>query len=362
MLINKFNITFPEKINDTECYKFISKIIGTEISRLSKPCYYPKLTIYYQDLQEITKFDDLMIKKFRDTVLDRYSKFAIFNDKYNVLLLMGIMYFSAKRKFEIAKLFYLFLAIKHYSNVFHKHFKLFCKDELFTMALEKVSHKHLYKTKGGVSPTITYLAEDEFRRYKPILSKPTKDIKDAELVSLIYSLRTRVSQSVKSFAEQYYKLYQTGEGIKKSEDEGEDEGENQALLISDKYSMIMCTYGQIDKAALEKAIIQSGIRKDIALTIVTQMSNPDYREKIRFIINLIGRVEKITNICVESGRGRLIRKITSGVRVDKYSVKDEISELLHSLDSGHQLRTIYEPQLIIFFCHYLTLFLKSRIC
>jgi hypothetical protein len=360
MLLRNFTMSYPEKVDEVACHRYISKVVGAEYSRLTKPCYYPKLTIYFQDIQEITGFTNEHIETFKKGILDPYSKYVIYNDKYTVLILMCILYFFVVKKLDTAKLFYQFLAIKFYSSRFHIHFK-FCKDDLFVMALEQLSHKHLFKVKGGVGSAIDYIYRTEYEKYQYTLSKPVKNISDKELVAMVYSLRTRIAQSVRSFAEVYYKIFEKGEGIKKTKEE-EEEGESGSALAADKYSMIICTYGQIDKLALGQAISQSGIMKGPAVSIVTQFSTSENREKLRFIITLITRIEKITNICTETGRNRIIRKIISDVKFNNYSVKEEIKDLIYSLDSGYQFRTLHVPQLVMFFCHYLTLFLKYRIC
>ena len=127
--------------------------------------------------------------------------------------------------------------------------------------------------------------------------------------------------------------------------------------------MTMCTFGQIDKGALSKAIISSRLRKDLSISIVSQLSVSEYKDKIRFIIILMSRLGELKSVCKETERLRLIRRINSNYKIGgRYIIKNEIKDLLYSLESGYQLKNIYDVQLINFFNHYITLFIGSRIC
>ena len=86
-------------------------------------------------------------------------------------------------------------------------------------------------------------------------------------------------------------------------------------LTADKISMTICTYGQIDKTALKEAIIKSRIRKDLAISIVSQVSMAEYKDKVRFIIILMSRLGDLKNVCIEEKRGKLLRKINSKVKI-----------------------------------------------
>lgn len=344
-------------VNDSNVYRYISKILGNEIVSISKPCYYPKLIKYFKDLQRITNIDQSKIKKFKSNISKKYSSFNIYTDNYTVMLIISILYYSQKKKYEIAKLFFNFLAIKFYSSRLHLHLSKFCSEDLWIIALNNLSPRHLFKVQKGISNSLMYMANAEYNKFKNILSNP--DIDDKELVRIIYGLRTRLAQSVRSFSEMYYKLYKE-KSTKKTDEDGEISG---TQLIADKYSMLICVYGQIDKIALSKSIISSGLRKDLAVSMITQLTNPEYKDQLRFIMILLGRLANIKNICVEKSRNKVIRKIGSKSKIaGKYTIKDEILKLLYSLNIGYQLKTIYSAQLVNFFSNYITIFLRNRIC
>lgn len=346
----------PEE--DSKVYRYISRILGIELAEVSKPCYKPKVVKYFSDLQHILGIDDDKIKEFVSGIVVPYPHiFKIYKDKFTVLLLIATIYYTRKGKPEIAETFFTFLNLKFYSSRIHKHFQKFCSGDLWILTLDKLSPKHLFRTQKGISSSILYIAEFDYKKNKEKLKSPK--LQDKILGDIVYGLRTKIAQSVRSFAQLYYKLYEAG-ATKTGVEEDEIGG---VKLVADKISMTMCTFGQIDKGALSKAIISSRLRKDLSISIVSQLSVSEYKDKIRFIIILMSRLGDLKSVCKEPERLRLIRRINSNFKIGgRYLLKNEIKDLLYSLESGYQLKNLYDIQLINFFSHYLTLFIGSRIC
>lgn len=346
-----------EPRSDSEVYRYLSKIVGTEISEVTKPCYVPKLIKYYSDLQRYTGITDDTIKTFRSGISTEFNKFNIYNEKYTVLLIIAVLHYMRLKKPEIAKTFFKLLTLKFYTSRLHIHFSKFCNPDLWILSLDRLSPKHLFKVHNGIANAIFYVSDFDFNKNKNRLGD--KNIRDRDLVLIIYGLRTKIAQSMKSFAEAYYYIYNNKTTSSKA-DTDEFAG---AQLTADKISMTMCTYGQIDKIALKEAIIKSKLRKDLAMSIISQISVAEYKDKVRFLILLISRLSDLKNVCIDSKRNKLIRKINSQTKIaNKYSVREEIKNLMYSLESGYQLKTIYDSQLVMFFGYYLATFLRNRIC
>jgi len=346
----------PEE--DSKVYRYISRILGEELSEISKPCYKPKVIKYFSDLQHILDINNDKIETFISGIIVPYPHiFKIYKDKFTVLLLIATIYYIRKEKPEIAKAFFTFLALKFYSSRVHKHFQKFCSGDLWILTLDRLSPKHLFRTQKGIPSSLLYISEFDFNKNKEKIK--SQKLRDKELGDIVYGLRTKIAQSVRSFAQLYYKIYEDSSSRTVSE---EDELGG-AKLIADKISMTICTFGQIDKGALSKAIINSRLRKDLSISIISQLSASEYKDKIRFIIILISRLGDLKSVCKDTDRLKLIRRINSNFKIGgKYILKNEIKELLYSLESGYQLKNLYDIQLINFFSHYITLFIGSRIC
>lgn len=351
----KFDFKKIKPENESKIYREMNKIIGAELSNISKACYLPKINRYFSDLQKQTGVTDELIKEFKVNIAPKYKSFNLYQDKITIMLMLNVVYYLRKNKKDMAHSFFRVLGIKFYSSMMHRLFPKFCNEELWVMGIDSLSPKHLFKVKNGTGNAVMYISDTDFEKRHRVLKSPRID--DTDLVAAVYGLRTRISQSSRSFAEAYYRIQK-----EKQKPASEDEV-SAAQLIAEKYSMLICTYGQVDKSALSRAIIHSGVRKDLAISIISEMSVSDYRNKIKYILILLGRLENFKTVCTEQGRNKMIRKVLSNVKVlKKYSVKEEIKNLLFELPSGYQIRTVYDTQLVNFFMNYITLFIQNRIC
>ncbi len=359
-------IIIPNKnIDWLKTNKYISNIIGHILLDMSKPCSLISLTEYKKDLLRLTGIDENDIKSFKLKLDKKYSNFQILNDELTLTIVILLLLAIRDRNKDNIKLLYQFLSVRFYSNRIYTHFpKKFCSSELWSLALDQVSAKHLFRSKTGISNAILFISDEELKRNSKIIEKPISMISDREVIEvIIYSLRTRIAQSVRSFAEVYYQLSKKYHDLTPSSEEGEEIKKRNIDTVSEKISMIMCTYGIVDKLALSESIAKSSIRKDIAISIISEISTPERKEEINFIIILIDKLESIKNICIELKRNKILRKIYDDVKIsNKYSIKEKMESLLYSLEIKNQLRTIYTPQLISFLSNYITLYLRNRIC
>jgi predicted secreted protein len=300
--------------------------------------------------ESLALFKAQMDKEFR-------NGYAMLNDQYTIMLIMGMLYMSRQKRRETAKLLYTFIALKFYSSLVHISFPKFCSDELWKLTLTKVSPKHLFREKNGVPNALLHIIEMLYKRYEPVLSG--KEIREKDLVRVIYDLRHRLSQSLKSFAEAYYDLQKKGGFLKTS---GEEDENADVQLISDKISMSICTFGQVDDVALNIAIAKSGINRDIGTSTILEISSVNYKDRMRFILILMGRTGNIKLLCTESGRNSFVRKMETGLKIGKYSAREEILSMLYSTELGYRLKSIYTTQLVVFFSHYMAFYIKGKIC
>ncbi|MCK5021112.1 MAG: hypothetical protein KAS32_29145 [Candidatus Peribacteraceae bacterium] len=352
----KFDFDKIKPENESKTYRELTKIIGAELSNISKACYLPKINRYFSDLQKQTGVSDELIKEFKKNINPKYKSFNLYQDKITIMLMLNVVYYLRHKKENLARAFFRILGIKFYSSILHRFFPKFCSEELWIMALDSLSPKHLFKIHKGTGGSVMYISDFDFNKRMNDLKNLKLDDKD--LVMAVYGLRTKIFQSSRSFAESYYRIQKEKQKPSATEDDV-----SAAQLIAEKYSMLICTYGQIDKLALSKAIINSGVRKDLAITIVSEMASSENRNKLKYILILLGRIENFKVVCNEQGRNKLVRQVLSDVKVlKKYSVKEEIKGLMYELPSGYQMRTIYDTQLVNFFMNYITIFIQNRIC
>jgi hypothetical protein len=346
---------------DRYFYRYVARIVATELSSISSPCYYPKLIKYWKELYNITNFDFNELERFKKTISPEYRSFDIFMDKQNIFLYICLIHFSKKNMKEYMNLLYQFITVKMYSHLVHRSFPKFCRNDLWEMTMNQISPRHLFKVCNGIPNALIYLSNAEFKRYYP---KLITDIDDDTMYKLLYAIRTRISQSVKSFATLYYDMFEGNKGgigvIGDEEESGG--GSSVADKVAEKISTSMCTYGTIDKKSLMVALNFSGLRKELGISILDEISSVDYKTNISFITILISRVKNINDVCIETKRMSLIRKIETKVKVGQYEVRKVILDFLYGLEIGYQLKKYNSSQVVLFFLHYMTLYIRARIC
>jgi len=365
-MFNTIKIPKSSKKDINKLVKYVTKLVGNELGNISKACYMTKFIHYWRDILYLTGFKQDDINAFTKSYpkTSAFTKSQIFRDKYNQLILMCIIHFLNTKQYNNAKLFYYLLAIKNYSNLVHKHFSKFCSPELWRIAIDRVSNKHLFKVHNGIGNAILYLVGAEFDKKRKQFKKGVPDDdQPMYLFNLVMIMRHRISQSFKAFAQIYYKLADDGVRGGSMGDEYEQETtEIDIFTHVDKVTLSMAAYKQVDTRNIAKAVRFSGLQKEISTDIVTEFSKPQYREQIKFIYIIMNKIIPLMNICTERQRVRLIRKVNQNVKIGGYQSRDYIEKFLYSLDMDYSLKTIDKLQLIIFFCHYITLYARDRIC
>jgi hypothetical protein len=252
------------------------------------------------------------------------------------------------------------LAMRFYSNLVHRNFK-YCKPEIWETALQQLSQKHLFKIHNSIPNTLAYLCRVEIERNFKLLS--SKEMTEKELIVIVYALRHRIAQSIRSFTVKYYELEQNKDSGTTTAT-GEEELSS-ILLLSEKISSSICTYNQIDKVALIKALQMSKILKDAGISIVENLSDNSHKEKVRFLLILMNRVVPIKEWCLDSRRLTLARKIlTDKEKIsNKYSIKKEILNLFDELDvSIPSIKSVNKNVTVLFIIHYLAFYVRNRNC
>lgn len=364
------SLTIPKSSNldRVAITKFLSKYVASELSKITKGCYYLKISKIWRDIIYLTGVDGTVIKEFKTHVpKEMLVRKALIHDT-TLLTIINMIYFLNIKENELSKLFLYLLTLKFYGNLIHRQFTKFCDAEVWNLALDKISKKHNFQSQTGVSNAIIYLADKEFEKFRIKYESTNDDDKIwIYLNNFVYALRHRMSQSLKSFASIYYKVQQDENiKVKRSDPEDTSSGEDKNKNISQSIDSIVTdiiAYRQIDKDLLSQSQSKSGIRKDLAGYLLNRISNGKLREELKFIIILMNKVQPLSEICLsERKRNNLIKKILFGAKIYEYEVKDQIYKFLKSIDIDSEIRSADKEQAITFILHYLTLYIKRRIC
>lgn len=281
-----------------ELKNYITRITVTELTKLSEPCYFPALNKYSHELLHLVGLQESDIRKdfklfFQDITGADKSEHS--RDLMNCLLVFIMHYFLKKRDTASFRTTMLYYMLRRYTNMCNKMFK-YCKPELFKYALDNVSKTHLFSREKTISSAIYFLSTEMVKKYQNDFLHS-----DAQRIFLFLGeARTRMAQSIKSFAEVYYEADKQGSAYKNPY-ENEETGEtyntdiNRAQRVGDEVAKTICIYKRVDREAIEDAKKITRIKSELAELLVKEMSDIKYVDNIKLIVELFVKDLKETN-------------------------------------------------------------------
>ena len=293
------------KINPTQLQRVMLKLTSSDVNNLSQPCYIPGHKKEYHIILNAVGLVDKDIKEFtkrtyKGTIA---QSFNIANEPATNLLLF-VMWFALKKKMKtLYHTTLVYHMIRQYGHVMKRHFKQFCNVETFSYALETITKTHLFAREKTIGNSLFHLAREIQKKY-------TNDIKTFNIDGIIQFIsvsRHRISQSVKSFAEHYYRAWEEGNVIKSQPDITDDENnlyqnqtQERGKRIIDVVVKKMTIYRTIDRKAMIESIQITKTKSVIADLIAKELINIKYSDEIRLILQLF--IKEITNKSMLCGK------------------------------------------------------------
>jgi hypothetical protein len=365
------------KVNLPQLRRAIERLAAKDLSALSEPCYYPRTKKFYFELLNLMNLKDKDFKEFvkRSYKGSKAQKWLFYQDKATNLLILIMHLFLKKRNKAGFHSIVLYHIIVQYSRLMHKQLK-YCNPDIFRQTLEGLTKTHLFAREKTISNALYYLSREVHanRKYaEGILEWDIDKIVEFQVVS-----RTRVSQSIKSFVENYYKVKEKGDIVKTYEEPtGDEEDYRPEVKIGqrgkksiDEIVKKFVVYKLIDKKALEESKKISKIKTSIATIITQKLINKKYTDNIRMILQLFVKgLPDVSSICGNKFYP-YIKKLMAvkRTRANVY-FKQQVNILLIKVleDAGH--KDVYDSyttqtQFIIntFLAYYLTIVLRNNLC
>ena len=366
------------KVNLPQLRRAIEKLAAKELSALSEPCYYPKTKRFYFELLNIMGLKDKDFKEFvkRTYKGTKAQKWAMYQDKATNLLLLLMHLFLKKRNKAGYHSVVLYHIIVQYSRLMHKQLK-YCNTDTFRQTLDGLTKTHLFAREKTISNALYYLSREIYanKRFEAaILEWDMDKVLEFQVVS-----RTRVSQSVKSFVENYYKIKEKGDIVKTYEEPSGDDEEDYRPEVKmgqkgkktiDEVVKKFVIYKIVDNKALNEAKKISKVKTSIAAIITQKLINVKYADNIRMILQLfVKEIPDVSSICGNKFYP-YVKKLMA-VKRTRATVyfKQQVNILLVKVleDGGH--KEAYDSytsqtQFIIntFLAYYLTIVLRNNLC
>lgn len=362
-------------IKDAQLKSLLSRVVAKNLSSLAEPCYYPELKKNYYEFLHLTGLTE---KDIRDYTKEKWkgrkeSKFRTNMNATANFYVFLLQYFLSKRDRQAYTYTMVLYLIRHYANLMKKHFKKFCNPDAFKYALETLTKTHLFAREKTISNALYYMSQEMVRRWTKALQ--TNDLDGIGL--FMRESRHRVSQSVKSFAQTYYKVSEEGVGIR-SQEPTPDDDENgyqtqsatKSMKLIDDITKKITVYNYSDRKAQEEARKLSKINASIATQLTSKLNNTKYSDNIRLLLKLyIKEITDVSQICGKNYE-KHVRYLMSIKRTkQKIYFKQQISVLLVDLLKDFNFSQKYQKltsqtQFLInlYLAYYLTMLVRSSIC
>ena len=263
--------------------------------------------------------------------------------------------------------------IVQYSRLMHKQIK-YCDADAFKYTLDTLTRTHLFFREKSIPNSLYYLARQMQTNYKD-------DIKNWDIdriIAFLSAARTRISQSVKSFARSYYANKKSGATIKTQGELTDDPDANnyqyevleKGQKIVDDITKKITQYKIIDRYAFDEAKKISKVKTSIATVIANNLSNDKHINNVKLALQLYVKGVKTADMLCGNAFYAHVKKLMAIKRtVAQLYFKAQINILLIEVLKDSHLSKTYESytsqtQFIInsFLAFYLTLMVRRSVC
>jgi len=363
------------KINHNSLKRFLMKVTAHELLELSSPCYYPKLKKNYFELLHLTGLKEQDVKTFvkRFYKGTKYSEFLLQKDPIANLIIFIMFYFLKVNDVAGYTTTMAYFIIRNYANLIHKQIK-FCNPDAFKYALEHLAKTHLFSREKTIPNAMYFMAKEIMRRH-------TKGIKEGdpeEIGKMITEARTRVSQSIKSMAEAYYKAAESNTIVRNPhENENDTTGKKYQELVQDKNQRIVetiakkiCVYKYIDKKAIMDAKSITKINMSLATLLSNALTDVKYLEDIKTILKLyLKNLTDIKMLCKKEYftflRDLMSIKRTTSTLYFKQQIQFIVVKIIDDINYKERYERLSNQSrfmINLYVALYITMILKNTIC
>jgi len=350
-----------ERIIDAIFLKTLSDLISFS----NGACKMPNITSNKKDIIFHTEFDEEKKKEFLKQFSSSYRNFNILQDIITIILLNNIIYKCRKKDFDSALNYSLILALKFYGSLLNIFFSKGCIPEIWELSLNSLNGTHLFKVKKGILQAIVFLNKEVFNKYKNLFDDPK--LEDKTVVLYVNELRSRLSQSLKSFAEKYYKIFNEKEKfLGKTSKENILSDYNNKNVLSIKLANSFCVYDNKEELILNIAVKKSGSDKIKSEFLLDSLNDPNYQDDIKFlfflILSLTSLEKNVLKVCNEKSIFFIAGNIMKDVyKRGNYSIKKVIEKLIE-ISFQEKIDKKEKEKLIHFLAIYILFFFKKKLC
>ena len=362
------------KINLPALRRYMLRTAGTEMSKLVEPCYYPPVKKNLYELLHVTGLKEVDVKEFRNRFYTGVGpKAGLLVREIQTNLLIFIMYVALKKRdMVLYQATMTYMGIRYYSNLMHKQIA-YCNPDVFKYALEHLTKTHLFAREKTIPSAVMFLS-------KEMIKKHTDSIREADpdkISDFILAYRHRLAQSIRSFAELYYRASKEGVSIKKPYEPEEGMEDTTSLQQVEKASRVIdqivkkiTVYKVIDKKAVDEAKSLTKVSTVLAQQISNTITDLKYSDDIKMILQLY--LKNITSVKQVCGKEYYdyVKKLMAIKRLgNRVSFKQTVGETLMKIavdldyvDRYERFTTQTKFVINLYLAYYITMTLRNTIC
>lgn len=267
-------------------YKYISKHVSVEFSNLVEPCYYPKTSNIFKDLLNMCNTDEKTLIQYSiEKYGEQRSQFKLVHDPYTTLLILIVQEYLKIHNLAAAQQTFHLFSLRTYSNTLY-HFttskkngnkKALCINDIFTSALESLSNNHIFKKKKTIASSIIYFSSDVFSKYKTAMAEDDSN----KIFRMIYSLKNRIKQSVRSLMNKYYDIYKNkNSNSTKDNPDYDPTKETRLKNFISRVSEDMCVYRKRNSVAIQTAQSITKFNKKLSVEFAETIAQPRFLDDV----------------------------------------------------------------------------------
>jgi len=276
-------------------YRYIMNHVSLEFSNLVESCYYPKTSNIFKDLLNMCNTNEKLLMQYS---LEKYgeqkSQFKLVHDPYTTLLILIVQEYLNHGNLMGAQMAFHLFSLRTYSNTLY-HFttskkngnkKSLCLNDVFQSALESLSNNHIFRKKKTIAASIIYFSSDVFTKFKTALVEDDSN----KIFAMIYSLKNRIKQSVRSLMNKYYEIYKNKQAnITGDEVDYDTTRETKLKTFISRVGDDICIYRKRNSVAIQQAVSITKFNKKLAVEFSECIAQPRFIDDVKLMYYLLLR-------------------------------------------------------------------------
>ena len=269
----------------------------------------PSKRLFFNDLNDrdpiykICDIDKDTINNVVKSVPDIKSSWKLLNDPFNILMTTIIRYFSINKNKRMVELTLTYLTASLYSSLQFRSYRFLPNEAIMEYTFNRLSEKYYFKKYKTVINALMATAEKTHETYYLQLNKKN----DLDIINYFVCLRSRLSNQMKIFANEYYKDYKEGNTLFNSSDSKDEENyrenDNISSYINTLASKITINFStnnlddnsvkvasltaKVDKITLKNALLSikkiEGKNINLLITLILQSYLKDTNNSINSV-------------------------------------------------------------------------------